>query len=315
MANFGKNRKDLTFQDPSDSYANQKELFIEFEYIFGNPETNKVAFKAFITEYSDAFESQWNSESVYGRPDPIHTFSNTARKITVGWKVPSADLTEARENMAKASQMMRFLYPTYMTPGDASTISKPPLLRFKFVNLAKRDNSQGLLGKPNGFTFSPDLEEGWWDADFNLGASGMTNLLYPKLLTFQCTFDVIHEHHLGWHEGNWEVLPPIPFVLDVERDSFPFLSTATSANTILGLETAEEKLKEFTDNYEDADNLALPPEDSTVRAQEEDSSSDSDEAKAAKSTAPEEDPINLTPEVTEEQIALENEYFDPESLS
>lgn len=311
MANFGKNRKDLTFQDPSDLYANQKELFIEFEYIFGNPEANKVAFKAFITDYSDEFVSEWNSEAVYGRPDPIHTFSNTSRKITIGWKVPSADLTEARENMAKASQMMRFLYPTYLTPGNASTIFKPPLLRFRFVNLAKKNGSQGLLGKPNGFTFSPDMEEGWYDADFNLGASGMTNLLYPKLLTFQCTFDVIHEHHLGWHEGSWEVLPAIPFALDVERDSFPFLSTATSANTILGVPIAEEKIGDVQDNYADSGAVALPPADSTSRAQEEGGSSDSNEANAASQTAPEPLPTNLTPEVTEEQIALENEYFDP----
>ena len=143
----------------------------------------------------------------------------------------------------------------------------------------------------------------------------MTNLLYPKLLTFSCTFEVLHEHHLGWHDGNWEVIPAIPFVLDTERDSFPFLSTATSANTILGLNTAEEKLKEFTDNYEDADVLGLPPEDSTVRAQEEDSSSISDEAKAAKSAGPETLPTNLTPEITEEQMALENEFFDPQSIS
>jgi len=315
MANFGKNRKDLTFQDPSDLYANQKELFIEFEYIFGNPETNKVAFKAFITNYSDDFKSEWNAESVYGRPDPIQTFSNTVRTISVDWKVPSADLTEARENMAKASQMMRFLYPTYTDTGNASTIHKPPLLRFKFVNLAKKNHSQGLLGRPDGFTFSPDMEEGWWDADFNLGSSGMTNLLYPKLLTFTCTFHILHEHHLGWHDGNWEAIPPIPFVLDAERDSFPFLSTATSANTILGLNTAEEKLKEFTDNYEDADNLAIPPEDSAVRAQEEDSSSNSDEAKAAQSAGPGGDQANLTPEITEEQMALENEFFDPQSIS
>jgi hypothetical protein len=315
MANFGKNRKDPTFQDPSDLYANQKELFIEFEYVFGNPEASKVAFKAFITDYSDEFVSEWNSEPVYGRPDPIHTFSNTTRKITVGWKVPSADLAEARENMAKASQMMRFLYPTYMTPGEASTIFKPPLLRFRFVNLAKKNASQGLLGKPGGFTFAPDLDEGWWDADFDLGASGMTNLLYPKLLTFQCTFDVIHEHHLGWHEGNWEVLPAIPFALNVERDSFPFLSTATSANTILGIKTAEEKLKEFTDNYEEADNLALPPEESAARAQDEGGTSDSNEANAAKAASTEDSSESLTPEITEEQMALENEFFEPQSVS
>ena len=116
----------------------------------------------------------------------------------------------------------------------------------RFVNLAKKNEYQGLLGKVQGFTFNPDLEQGWFDADHSnqLKAGhqtrGNVNLLYPKLLKFSCTFDVIHEHHLGWQDGRWEIA-----TLDKtgetesheyakDTSAFPFVPYLRSANAILG---------------------------------------------------------------------------------
>lgn len=246
--NFGKQKDPWSAfsYDASDLYANAKELYIEFEYVFALPEEKRVRFKAFITEYSDSFNSNWNPDEVYGRPDPIYTYQGTTRSITLAWAVPSASVTEARENLAKASKMMRYLYPTYSTAGDASTISKPPLLRMRFVNLAKKNEFTGLLGKVNGFTFDPDMEEGWFDADHSNQpiagnqTRGNVNLLYPKLLNFSCTFDVIHEHHLGWQDGKWEIATLDKTgemnspEYDKDTSAFPFVPYLRSANSILG---------------------------------------------------------------------------------
>lgn len=43
-----------------------------------------VSFYAFVTSFSDNMTSNWNEEQVYGRPDPIGTFQNTSRKISLG---------------------------------------------------------------------------------------------------------------------------------------------------------------------------------------------------------------------------------------
>ena len=168
------------FSDTTNSYANQG-YYVEFEYIHGETSINKVAFKSFITDYQDNFNSNWNSEEVYGRPDPIYTFQNTTRVINLSWDVPSADFTEAEQNLAKASKLMRFLYPSYTQEGNVSTLTKPPLLRLKFTNLAKKNSTQGLLGKAAGFSFTPDLEAGWWDGNPREAAGGQGQL-YPKLL-------------------------------------------------------------------------------------------------------------------------------------
>ena len=73
--------------DASDVYANKNKLFIEFYHL---PSNKSVAFKGFITEWSDKFDSKYNSEEVYGRNDPIHTFQGTSREISVSWDVPAA---------------------------------------------------------------------------------------------------------------------------------------------------------------------------------------------------------------------------------
>ena len=222
------------------TYLN-KNLDIEFEYFHADAEQKYVKFQAFLTDYKDSFQSNWNEEVVYGRNDPIYTFQNTKRVITLAWTCPSYSLTEARENMAKASRLMRFLYPTYSNAADASTITKPPLLRLKFANLAKKDFSLGLLGHAGGFEFAPDLEAGWWDGDHAL-QDGMTNLLYAKTLNFSCEFSVLHEQPLGWNDGTWEVInvttsdATTDQAFDYEKNPFPFMPIRQSANETLGME-------------------------------------------------------------------------------
>ena len=233
----GQNKAQV-FSDPSDKYANDRGYYIQFEYFHGAEAVKFVSFKAFITEFTDNFASNWNSEEVYGRPDPIHTFQNTVRTINISWDVPSAGMAEAQENLAKASKMMRFLYPSYRQEGNASTLTKPPLLRMRFTNLIKRDDTTGLLGKVNGFTFAPDFEVGFWDGHKHLQALGESNsTLYPKLLRFSCEFSVIHEHHLGWHDctGLWEVVCSTKGAqkLDNEKAAWPYIPPGDSANEYL----------------------------------------------------------------------------------
>ena len=98
--------------DTSDTYANGNKLFIEFFHL---PSSKSVAFKWFITEWTDKFDSKYNTEEVYGRNDPIHTFQGTSREISVSWDVPAASAKEAQENLARVSLLAQFLYPSYNT--------------------------------------------------------------------------------------------------------------------------------------------------------------------------------------------------------
>jgi len=278
------------YTDITDRYANQG-YYIEIEYLHGDPSVNKVAFKSFITDFQDNYTSNWNSEEVYGRPDPIHTFQNTTRTITLSWDVPSSDFIEAEANVAKASKMMRFLYPSYTQEGNASTMTKPPLLRLRFTNLVKKSDTQGLLGKASGFSFTPDLEAGWWDGNPVTKTQGE---LYPKVLKFTCEFSVIHEHHLGWHDcdGKWEVVcgeDGLP-TMDENKMGWPYMPFGTSAGEILGQSPLLQELLDFLSEPLPSGRIAdVEPADvskvekSSIGAQGVNSS---EEAKAVKATNP-----------------------------
>ena len=180
--------------DYSNAYGESKNYYLYFTHL---PSGRTYFFKSFITSYSDAFTSNWANESVYGRMDEIYTFQNTTRRIDLGFSIPAFDEEEARCNLIKINTLARKLYPYYSGPeGDnALSITRAPLMRIKFANLIQsgRPGNGGLLGKMNGFTFTPRLEDGFFDRP---------GLLYPKSIDISFTFDVLHEHIMGWTDSD-----------------------------------------------------------------------------------------------------------------
>ncbi|MCS5621320.1 MAG: hypothetical protein NZ656_05185 [Nitrospinaceae bacterium] len=202
------------------------------------PSGTQVEFPAFLDLFSDNFSSQWNSEDVYGRMDPIATFVNTRRSLSVAWWVPADSFEHAQENLAKANKIMSFLYPTYSSrSGGATVINQGPLLRVSFGNLIKRADGSGLLGYVNGFTFDPALEYGMFNRKMTKEGEKATssittknpqnNEYFPK--TFRLNFEliVLHEHSLGWKPGyNNPMLPgaSATFPYNLGKDGKPDLS-------------------------------------------------------------------------------------------
>lgn len=188
--------------DGSDELANKRRQFIEFYHI---PTDLSVSFKAFITDYSDDYTSDWNDEDVFGRMDPISTFKGTRRKINLSWDVVAASQEEAHRNLERCSLLFSMLYPTYNSQdGGAQTISSSPLFKIKFLNLIQNSNVyggtaklSGLLGKLSGFSYKPDFEAGFFDPLEAISPEG-PNQLYPQTINLSCEFTVIHQHGLGF---------------------------------------------------------------------------------------------------------------------
>ena len=191
-----------TYSDASDNYANQWDNFIQFTSVISK---TSVKFKAFLTDFSDEFKSEWNSEQVYGRNDPIQTFKNTTRTINIGWDSPAGTAQEAEFNMRAAAQLTRMLYPGYTKPGNVSTIDRAPVIKVKFRNLIRDSDDKPLLVTLSGLTFSPDLDAGFFDHRFAGADGGDRKLqLMPKLLKFSCTMTVLHRKTIGWDKnGEW----------------------------------------------------------------------------------------------------------------
>jgi len=219
--------------DGSDAFANGRKMFISFQHA---PTGKSVFFKAFITAFNEAYNSDWAAETVYGRADPIYLFKNTQRKITLAFKIPAYSQSEAYENLGKVQKLIQFMYPNYTDVQGAQTISQSPLIRLKVMNLLRNTNDRfsdmdqhygdspietidpenplseeklarysqlqtwqshdGLLGALDYVNVNHNLEGD--DGSFVVG----DNALLPKLLDVNLSFSPIHEHALGWDSTN-----------------------------------------------------------------------------------------------------------------
>ena len=136
------------FIDGTDAMAN-KGMTISFQHV---PSDEDVTFKAFITAFNETYNSDWSSETVFGRSDPIHMFKNTQREITLAFNVPAATEGEAFENLGRVQRLITFLYPSYAGETfsgnagaagsnnqadvmNALTISNSPLVRLRVMNV------------------------------------------------------------------------------------------------------------------------------------------------------------------------------------
>ena len=179
-----------------------------------------VKFDAYLTDISQTFTSTWNSTDVFGRNDPIATFANTKRTISVAFEVPAASATHAKINLENVGKLTQFMYPGYntqthdvaksrpdssgqqqesflVTVKTGQYVSRPPLVKIKFANLIKsylgkktsKASPTGLLGFIGSLSVNPVLEAGMFSSGGNL---------YPRTITVSFDFTVLHQTDIGW---------------------------------------------------------------------------------------------------------------------
>tara|TARA_B100001123_G_scaffold451047_1_gene626318 strand:- start:9146 stop:10318 length:1173 start_codon:yes stop_codon:yes gene_type:complete len=211
--------------DGSDAYAN-KGFVIGFQYSPAGS-SQQVYFKAFVTAFNETYMSDWSSEQVYGRADPIMLWKSTGRSITMAFKIPCASAGEGYENLTKLQTLIKFMYPVYTEVANSTTVAQSPVVRMRFMNLVQRvpsdggasfakytfdsDANNGLLGVIKNISINHNLEtsEGGaieWDGisteglDF-AGTAGQRGLsLLPRYIDVNLDFTPLHEHPLGWQK-------------------------------------------------------------------------------------------------------------------
>jgi hypothetical protein len=203
-----------------------RNFVIEFTHV---PSGKFVLFDGYLEDFSDDYKAQWSSTDVYGRPDPIMTYKNTTREMTIGWGILANDLAEAISNLAKIEVLMSMLYPHYTADKNA-TIEAAPLIRVRFANMAidvdyttdeanadsaffqgqtikaaadsdeedrevimpvlnKLNGTTGLLAAVKGFSYKPDLKGGVFMGH---------GTIFPKYVPMKCNMTVLHTKPLGW---------------------------------------------------------------------------------------------------------------------
>tara|TARA_R110000824_G_scaffold147919_9_gene317502 strand:+ start:64 stop:1113 length:1050 start_codon:yes stop_codon:yes gene_type:complete len=220
------------YNDGSDTLA-EEGLTILFQHV---PSGQVVKFKAFITAYNESFSSDWSSESVFGRADPIFMFKQTTRKVNLAFKIPSSTTGEGYENLGRLQTLAKFLYPVYDKVSNAMTISQSPLLRLRVLNLLQNRNasgtglasadfskffgpssvgngtdkkggfsesreytqSDGILGVLHSLNINHNLEN-IETAAYEGGPQG-SRVVIPRMIDVAIDFTCLHEHPVGWED-------------------------------------------------------------------------------------------------------------------
>ena len=165
-----------------------------------------VSLDAWVSQFSDQFQSTWSGTPVYGRMDDLYTFQRTGRKISIQFDVVAADVLEAAANQEKLNKIAQFLYPVYSPENTGAknlalnqrVIVSPPLLKMAWVNMI--ENSQelgGLTGFLNGFSYSPTIESGQF-----FGPTGGRGTFNYQHYSVQLEFTVLHTHLVGWSKDS-----------------------------------------------------------------------------------------------------------------
>jgi hypothetical protein len=244
--------KGQTLVDGSDALANKKELVISF---YHESSGRSVYFKAFITAFTETYNSNFTPHEAFGRTDPIYQYKNTTRKISLTFEVPAASEGEAYENLGRVSALEQMLYANYSEVGSATTISQAPLVRMKVMNLAQKglqmslskenyrqdieprnvlyesyksdsSPSSGLLGIIDNLSVNHNIsgDDGVFhkmrpirnDEGRIIGQEPVPNTILPKNIELSLAFSPIHETTLGWDKNNTQNNPVFPYGVATE---------------------------------------------------------------------------------------------------
>jgi hypothetical protein len=271
--NEAQERTGIAPYTPTDTLGNQG-LTVAFQHV---PSGEMVRFKAFITAYNETYSSDWAKEDIFGRADPIFMFKHTTRKVALSFKIPAATLSEGYSNLQRLQKLAKFLYPTYTDVNNSLSISQSPLLRLRVVNLLQgrsahngvnsagqsfnhmtttggdgsdksgcppasgQNNGQyspsdGILGVLHNLAINHNLEN-TETAAMTAGPSGGAVIL-PRLIEVSVDFTCIHEHHLGWKDGEngrkGFSIPGFPYGVQDDTSAGPSFDVAGAGAAILG---------------------------------------------------------------------------------
>ena len=220
-------------KDPAWHLAEFRGQFLEILHI---PSGQSIKFKAYISDFQDKYDANWQSTDVYGRMDPVHQYQGTSRVISLDWVVPAYSVAEAKFNHEKSSLLFSMLYPNYTDNGvngrsSATQISTAPIFKVKFGNLIQDPTfgagegtveDAGLIGAISGFTYAPNIEAGFIDNTNATGyrntglldliqrtnsyANGFIGQMYPKEVKLAMDYTVFHTNALGWNGTNKRTL-------------------------------------------------------------------------------------------------------------
>jgi len=158
-----------------------------------------IQFTADIQSFSDTFNANVNSEAVYGRIDPIKTYSGTTREISFSLLIEST--TQGVDFFNDIKAMAGRMYPRYEdTSGNTPGILKsPPMFAIKIDpvlvgNTSITDRHEYVLsGLLPGFVTSFGISY-----DVTKGTETINGKAVPREISLNFSFSPLHDEMGGF---------------------------------------------------------------------------------------------------------------------
>ena len=207
---------------PTDAYPNFQSLEVQ-SLISGE----LVEVDGAITSLSDGWSLGWNEETVYGRIDPIPTYSNTTRNISIA--VDLIPLSSGKEGMvwdavgaqAIVAKLAQMLYPAHQSSvgWNGAVLKAPPLLQIRLNNVICGKNGGFLKVYLKSFNVTTQQDGLYSIVDVQQNSEGFdfNSQIYYNRMSLSFEFGVLHDFEIG-HSSNG----------NVKNSSYPFNFKDTS---------------------------------------------------------------------------------------
>jgi len=169
---------------------------------------------------NQSFSPKYQKSEAYGRMDPIVTYQNTTRSMSIGFKCQAHHIFDKPSgvinNIRNINILTQLLYPTYYKHGTtingnpAAILGAPPFFRIRYGNyIGSFDQGGGFMGESeSGITgyieqFQHRLGTIPKNVAFGKQGNDAGYRALPREIGVTFTFQVIHDKLVGWYNGEF----------------------------------------------------------------------------------------------------------------
>ena len=144
-------------ENDRDESADTLALVFDPQDPFSGDSFGEIRFLAYITDYTDTFDSGWSDVAYAGRAEKFYIFNSFKRSISLGFNIPCYNPSELTIKHGKLNKLVSILAGKYNGGLMGGVITK--LKVGNYIN-----NLPGII---TGLNFSP-IQDSSWDLDNSL---------------------------------------------------------------------------------------------------------------------------------------------------
>jgi len=209
---------------PVSNFKNSFKVF-SFEPMHVNLHETSAKSKAILIPVEDLtisqdFRPRFSEKDAYGRMDPIVTFQNVRRSLSINFKCQAHHIMDGPggvvNNIRNINLLTQLLYPAYYETGTTingdplAVLGAPPFFKIRYGNYIGSffpsgdflgDVENGLTGYFNSFghslgTIAKNVAFGRQGKDKGYRA-------LPREITVRANFQVVHDQLVGWYKNQF----------------------------------------------------------------------------------------------------------------